>query len=59
MCSGEQSPGKGGALPHSPATPHLVGGKDELKTQAAQREINQFSSAGASDTTLTNQYLSP
>lgn len=25
-------------------TPHLVEGKDELKTQAAQREINQFPS---------------
>lgn len=30
---------------HAPIpTPRLVGGKDELKTQAAQREINQFSS---------------
>lgn len=35
-----------GEAPSSPAppTPHLVGGEDELKTQAAQREINQFSS---------------
>ena len=28
---------------HTPIS-RLVGGKDELKTQAAQREINQFSS---------------
>lgn len=29
---------------HTPPDPCLVGGKDRLQTQAAQREINQFSS---------------
>lgn len=42
---GKQSPNRGDALLiHTPPSPRLVGGRDELKTQAARREINQFSS---------------
>lgn len=44
QCVLVNAPDRGGALLTHTPTSRLVGGKDELKTQAAQREINQFSS---------------